>query len=465
MLLRRIFPQNSLAVRFVMQPVVTLVVVAGLSIGLSDCIARGADPVPDAAVGQRLVEMFTAGYGRGASALKTAQQHYQVAQGRAPKDPRVAYGYGLVLLKQLKNKEALEQFEAATSADGPEYWPAWEALVWSHLTAKDYTTGYLRLTEFSRRLAKSKDDLNERQQAAEWVGQVLSALQKIVDTVKQREALLREDETVAEILGPELNPAVARGKATVNAMHALLEGDVQQARAIAEAKAEKERVEREAQNAKDLESSAEKREQLKKNAEDAKKYLEQQLASFDKQLGRLERDYDFLQKRILSLTASQIQLNMESNLLSQQAATISNNTNNNNRNANGALAQAYQQRMAVLEMQGFRYQVELDQTLSSVMAVSQRAQMLIGQRSVIVRQYEKTTGDLVVQDSQLDKWQDRLKKDGEKLKEQPKPKAGPVAHKVQQARSFRTYVELDLTQERDRLLDTFGVAMSAKPEK
>ncbi len=436
--------------------VIALVVVGGALSRPAAAEDLGHDPV----LGKRLTEMFATGFGRGTTALKSAQRQYDSAKDQAPKDPRVDYAYGLVLLKQLKNKEALEHFQLATAVDGAEFWPAWQALAWSHFIAKDYSSGYSRLTEFAKRLSRSPADLVEREQEAEWIGRVLAALQKSVDTVKQREALLREDETLAEILGPALNPAVARGKSSVHAMHALMEGDVQQAREIAQAKEEKELAEREKQVAKDFEASTEKREALKKTAEDAKKYMDQQLATFDKQLTRLERDYEFLQKRVMSITASQLQLGTEMNLLSQQAGALS----NNNRGGNGQLAQVYQQRMNVLEIQQIRYQLDMDQTLGSTMAVSQRAQMVVGQRSAAVRQYERATGQIVQQDSAIDKWQDRLKKDGEKLKEQPKPKAGPVANKIQQARSFRTYVDLDLIQERDRLLDSLGIAMSEKPD-
>lgn len=436
------------------------------------CLCSGSsasadDLGPNPVLAKQLTEMLTSGFGRGAAALKGAQRQFDSAKDQAPKDPRVDFAYGLVLLKQLKNKDALERFQSATEVDGPEFWPAWQALVWSHFVAKDYSSGYSRLTELAKRLSRSQEDLVEREQVAEWIGQVLAALQKSVDTLKQREALLREDELLAEILGPALSPAVSRGKSSVHAMHALMEGDVQQAREIAQAKEEKERAEREKQVAKDLEASAEKRESLKKTAEDAKKYLDQQLAAFDKQLTRLEKDYEFLQKRVMSLTASQLQIGTEMSLLSQQAGALSNNGNGNggrNGNANAQLAQVYQQRMGVLELQQIRYQVDMDQTLASTMAVSQRAQMVVGQRNAAVRQYERATGQIVQQDSAIDKWQDRLKKDGEKLKEQPKPKAGPVANKIQQARSFRTYVDLDLNQERDRLLDTFAVAQSEKPD-
>jgi hypothetical protein len=424
--------------------------------------AFAADPpsVPVQAgslVGQRLVEMFQAGFGRGTSSLKEARRIYDAAIEDSKGDPRVEYAFGLVLLKQLKNKDAQAQFHAATRSPGQEYLPAWQALVWSHLVARDYVSGYAQLREFARRLSdpKSQVDQAQREESAEWIGRVIAALQKSVDTVKQREALLREDETLKEILGPALQPFLARGKADVHSLHALMEEDVQQTREVAQAKEQKERAEKEFQVAKELEASAEKRDALKKSAEELKTYLDERLAAFDKQLTRMERDYEFLQKRILSITASQVQVNAEMGLLSEQLA----NVNNNNRNGAGQQANIYQQRMAVLEVQSIRYQLELDQSLAATVQASQRAQALVGQRAAAIQQYERATGQVVKQDSALNLWQDRLKKDGEKLKAPGKRKLAPVVGKIQQARSFRTYVELDLVLERDRVLDSFGVAI------
>lgn len=418
--------------------------------------ASAAEPAPssESVVGQRLSEMFSVGFDRGANSLKAAQRHYEVAKELSPGNARVEYAYGLVLLKQLKNKEALAQFQAATKAPGEEYWPAWQALVWSHLVAKDYTEGYVRLTEFAKRLAASNSDPSERQQAAEWIGQVISALQKSVDTVKQREALVREDETLKDVLGAALGPSLARGKSGVNSLHALLEEDVQQTRQQAQAREAKENAEKQAQVAKNLETSEEKKEALKKTAEESKKYLEEQLVAFDKQLTRLERDYEFLQKRILSLAASQLQINAEIQLLSS-ASQNQNQTRSPLATANPA---ANEQRRALLEAMMVRYQAEADQTLAATMAVSQRAQALIGQKAVTIKQYERATGQILEQESSLNKWQERLKSDGEKLKAAPKAKLVPVTNKINQARSFRTYVNLDLPLERDRVLDSFGIA-------
>lgn len=414
---------------------------------------------PDSPTARALIELFATGYGRGPNSLKESRRLYESARDAAKGSDKVEYAFGLVLLKQLRNKDALSQFQTVTRQT-PDFLPAWQAMIWMHFVSKEYPQGYERIKEFAKRLtdAKSRVDLADRQASAEWIGQVVAALQKSADTVKQREASLREDEALKEILGADLQTAFEAGKNSVHLLHATLEDDVQQSREQAVAKQEKDRADKQTQVAKDLESSAERREALKKSAEEQKKYLTEQLAGFDKQLTRLEKDYDFLQKRNLALTATQLELNTEMELLTQQ-------TTGNARPA-PAVAQAMEQRKAAIGIQLLKAQVELDQTMVAAMGVSQKAQILIDQRNTTVRQFERATGQLVEQDAALNKWQDRLKKDGEKLKKPSTGKTASVASKVQQARSFRTYVDLDLNLERDRLLETCGVIPSEKnPDK
>ncbi len=430
--------------------------IAVLSVALgSFAVASAAETTPVAPgeqtslVGRRLADMLTAGFGRGPNSLKDAGRFYNAARADAKGDPRVEYAYGLVLLKQLRQNDAVAQFQSVTKSQ-PEYWLAWQAMIWCHFVARDYTTGYQRLTEFARRLVDSQADLSERRQSVEWIGQAIAALQKSVETVKQREALLREDEALKKIFDGEMLPSFASGKASVHMLHTSMEEDLQQTREQVLARQEKERLEREAQVAKDLEATTKNRESLKKSAEESKKYFDEQLAGLDKQLTRLERDYEFLQKRFLSITASQVQLNTEMALLTQQLS-------NNSRPRQGLLGQAYEQRRSILEAQLIQYQVEQAQTASASMLTTQKAQVLVGQRTATVQQYERSSGQIVQKDASLDKWQDRLKKEGEKLKTPAKGKPAPLANKIQQARSFRTYVELDLVLERDRLLDSFGI--------
>jgi len=388
----------------------------------------------------RTVEVLDAGFQRGSSALREAQSRYESA--RSAQDPRLDYAFGLVLLRQLKNKDALAQFQSITRSH-PEYWPAWQGAIWLSFVSRDQSAGLVQLKDLARALQRSKQELPQREPVAEWIGQVLAALQKTVETIKQRELLQREDEAIVAVLGDDFRDAVARGRATVHAVHAALEEDVQLTREQVEEKQARERAEREAQVARDLEESAERRENLKKTSEQWKEYLDQRVAECDRQLTRLEKDYDVLQQRVLALNTVQVQINTELAFLDQQGNDQSN-------------PRAIEQRKAALGVQLLRSQVDLEQSLAGAMLVAQRAQATVMQKSQAIQQYEKATGQLVQKDAGLDKWQDRLKKQGEKLKTPPKGKATPVANRIQQLRSFRTYVDLDPALERGRLMESFS---------
>lgn len=418
-----------------------------------------ADPT-EVDIGKRLVEMFTAGYGRGTDAASEARRIYLLARAESRNDPRVEYAYGLVLLKQLKSRDAMSHFQVAAKPAGPESWPARQALIWCQFVAHEDSAGYKGLSDFAKSLAASKVESADRDLFVTWIGQVIAAQQKSAETVKKREATAREEESLKKLLQEEQLPLFEKGAADVHALYVLLKNDVQQTRDATETRQKAERVEKQAQVTEQLEGAAEKRESLKKTAEEWKKQLDDQVAEYDKQLTRLERDYDFLQQRATSITALIVQVNAE-------LARTENQLNAAKKNRNStAVAQAAEQRKGALEAQKFKYQIEADQTVVALAGVGQRAQAVLNQKASSIQQYELATGKLAQKDAALDKWQSRLKKDGEKLKAPPKSTPTPVASKVNQLRSFRTYVDLDLIQQRDRLLATFNIETpdTVKPE-
>lgn len=78
-------------------------------------------------------------------------------------------------------------------------------------------------------------------------------------------------------------------------------------------------------------------------------------------------------------------------------------------------------------------------------------------------QYQQATGEIVEADAGAEKWKERTlnqAKSLKKAKETAKPPA-PTA-KIQVAKTFRTYVELDLFAERTKLLSSFGIVASEK---
>ena len=451
-----------------MKSLVWVGLLALLPIGAADLGAADAtsdkEVAHEAALGRRLVEFFDEGFKRGPKALPEAQRRYETLRGESRNDPRIDYALGLVQLRQFKNKEAQTQFLLATKRTGEPYWPAWQALIWTHGTAKETTAAYDRLTEMAKRLVKV-DNASEATAVAEqidWIGQSMAAFEKMADSPKSRDAWLKQDEALRELFVGKLLAAYNSGQDEVHTRHALLEDDIRSTRDKTLEKREQERIEKQSKVGKDLESTKEKRDELKKTAEEWKKSLDDQLLNFDKQLSRLERDHTFLEKRGQSIVESQIQLGREMTLLQQQASANSNNKNNNQ----FGQQQNLNAQMDRLQLQKVRCQAEYDQTLVAAQQVTQKAQGLIQQRNGVVQQYQKATGQLVKQDASLDKWQGRLKKDTEKLKAPVDDKVAAVTNKIKQVHSYRTYIELDVIEQRDRLLDSFGVAMPPdKPDR
>lgn len=398
-------------------------------------------------IGKQLNELFDKGYMRGPSSLKDAQRLYDAARSEAPGDARIDFAYGLVMLKQVRNKEALAQFQAAVNQPGTAYWPAWRALIWSHFTAKDYPSGYSRQLEFARRLAKSGDD--GVRDSVEWIGRSVGALEKASESVKHRQTLDQHEEGLREALGEKWLADYEAGKAEVHSMHALLEEDLQQTREKTLEKKEQERLGKQTQVTKDLEATQEKRDSLKKSAEDAKKVFDEQLKNYDKQLSTLERDYGILEKRGQALADAQLQAKRDIASLELRIRMSKPEQRAN-----------LQIQINQLEGQKVQAQVEYDRTLFAAQGVNQKAQVVIGQRGGLVQQYEKATGQLVNQDASLNKWQDRLKKNEQKLTAPANDKVPAVSGKANQVRSFRTYVDLDLIAERDKVLETFGIKAS-----
>lgn len=434
--------------------VVASLLVVSVFTGCIESLHAADGPVPSQKsmlIGKQLGELFEKGYLRGPNSLKEAQRLYDAARGQAPGDARIEFAYGLVMLKQFRNKEALVQFQAATNQPGAPYWPAWRALIWSHFTAKDYPAGYARQLEFARRLAKSDDA--EVRSSVEWIGRAVVALEKASESVKHKQTLDQHEESLREILGEKWLADYEAGKAETRSMHVLLEEGLQQTREKTLEKKEQERLGKQTQVTKELEASQEKRDALKKTAEDAKKVFDEQLKNYDKQLSAHERDYGLLEKKAQALVDAQLQAKREIASLELRIMMSKPEQKAN-----------LQIQINQLEGQKSQAQVEYNRTLFAAQGVNQKAQVLIGQRGTLVQQYEKATGQLVNQDASLDKWQGRLKKNEQKLTAPVNDKAPAVTSKTNQVRSFRTYVDLDLIAERDKVLESFGIKVSEPPE-
>src|SRR5712691_12449481 len=101
-------------------------------------------------------EILEVGFEPGRESLPKAKSIHDTVVKSGDKSPAIAYAFGLVLLKQFNPKEAVEQFRLAAEHPDAPYWPAWQALIFTHFAAKETTAGYDRLFDFAKRLQQTQ---------------------------------------------------------------------------------------------------------------------------------------------------------------------------------------------------------------------------------------------------------------------------------------------------------------------
>ena len=404
-------------------------------------------------LGQQVAEMFQIGYARGPKANADVQRLYESLRKDASNDPRVAYAHGLVLWRLLKNKEAQAEFAVATKRKGAPYWPAWQGLIWTHFFAKDYDAVYARLLDFTR-LVVTSDELigQEREDQVYWVGRVMAALYLTIESNQGRETWLQTEKKLTDLLGPDSTDDYNTGKEAVNARHSDIEEDIRQTREKTQKQQAEQLEKKQSRVQKNLEDVKEKRENLKKTAEEMKEALAEQTAAYQKQMTRLEKDYGFVERRSAVLVSSMAALDQEVAILQQRKKNSNNNT-----------ANQIDQAISTIQSQRFVYNAELTKSMAAADQISANAQRLTQERAEFLEQYQAATGEIVQQDAGAEKWKERTLKQAAQLKKaQANPKPVIPAGKIQLAKTFRTYVDLDLYAERTKVLESFGFVSPGK---
>jgi hypothetical protein len=360
-----------------------------------------------------------------------------------------------MLARQSQWNQAISQFDAAIENDD-SYWPAWQAAVWTQLAEKRYESGLRRLVEFAAivRGSEKPDDISEAQRdAARWIGRVIVAL-SLTDDSKQLDKLLAANcNDVLRALGDDLWQELVEGRDSIAAR----EIAVGQAAGIARPAADKHQQARQERKAvlldKTIEEAGRARENNEKDKAEWKRWLDDELAHYDKTLGRLERDYKFLDQRLLSLTNS---INFVARELSAMGLAPG-GTDLPNGYALGL--QDAQQKYLERQNQYQSYQMDYNSTLERTSDVARAGAHAAKQRAIAIAEYEKETGQLVKKSAGLEKWSIRLKDEKLKLTVNKAAvkgnKAGTIDKKAAHP-TFKTILPFDLEGERDRLLASFS---------
>jgi hypothetical protein len=414
-----------------------------------------AAPMPEAVLGRRVSEMFQVGFARTPRAFNEVQRLYDSLLHDDGENARIDYAHGLVLLRLMKNKEAQAEFLVATRRSGIPYWPAWEALIWSNFIARDYDAGYERLVEFSR-LVQQSDEISEeaRHDEIHWIGRVMAALELTLDSIQVRESWLQSEKKLTGLSGIDAIEIYNSGKQDVYIRHSLLEDDIRQTREKGKERQIAKLEKKQEQFEKTLDAAKSRRENLKRSAAEMKESLTEQTAVYEKQMARLERDYGFVERRAGMLTRSMTAID-------QEIATLQ--FRKKNFQANSASNGRIDQMIAQLQNQRWIYEADFQRAAVAAQQISATAQALTEERTELVDRYQKLTGELIEVGAGVEKWKERTLKQVETLKKaEATVKQPATSGKIQLARSFRTYVDLDLFAERDRVLDSFGVTPANK---
>ena len=404
-------------------------------------------------LGERIAEMMEVGYARGPRASSEAEGRYQSLLKDQSQDPRIDYAYGLVMQRLMKTPEAKESFLKATTRPGKPYLPAWQAMIWMDFTSKNYSVGYDHLLKFATLIQSSKDLSPEAcVDAIDWMGRSMAALELTLEANQARSAWEQANSKLTALLGEDAAEDYERGKDDVKSRQASLEDDIQQFKEKAKKKQAAQLEKRQNRIEQSLEAVKEKRENLKKSAQEMKETLAEQTTAYQKQMTRLEKDFGFLERRSGVLMTTIATLDQETAVLQQRK-----------KNSNNSQASNFDASIMQLQNQRMIYSAEFMKTMAATDEVVASAQRLNQERAEFLDQYQKATGEIVEADAGAEKWKERTLNQAKALKKSKETAKPPVPMaKIQAAKTYRTYVDLDPFAERAKLLDSFGLSVNAK---
>lgn len=416
----------------------------------------------DLAVGGQLKEAFAVGFQVGPRSAQAAQERLVQIRNLVPDDPRIDYSQGLVLVRQSQIKQALVQFEAAIAQNGPPLWPAWKAAIWSQFIDNQFEAGLNRLVEFAMLVYgngpggpgadEESDEVREfsesQRDAARWIGQLLEALAQLPAAQKYK-ALIAERETrMIDALGEELALSVDDGRELLRARAQELGLAADVARDTAGQIAKRRKLDKE------LDAITKDKGPAPETPEEWKKWIDDVLPKFDKQLGPIDREFQSLKQRSDSLESLYAQAGAQ--LVATKASmSVAHHTGSRFN------MPFLKDQLVACNDQMIAYQVEYDVVSGQMSTVAQRAAGIANRRSAAITRYEKETGDTIKKNPDFDKWATWLNAKRPKLAAKAVNNKKSGSDKADAAKkrapTLKSLMPFDLEHERDEILASFGL--------
>lgn len=434
----------------------SLAAVACVTVWLADGTAHAAEepkpPLdapqdPERQAVQQLLELAWSGNQNAFAAVK---EQYDAQKKSVTRPAEWHYAYGISLVHLKKFAPAVPAFEAAIKASDRFYFSAWKGAIWSELALKKFEPALVRIESLGRELVKEpfRGSKADRERTAIWIGQTLAAIEKLNQTPKIVKQVHATEALLTDKWNDDLKDAYQSGKDYTDTLYADLMDELKQASDAAKAKQDEAKQEKSAKLKDDAASADAQREALKKKAEEVQKITEQRIEQLDKQLQRLERDYNYLEARSMNLMAS---MSLIHNEMSRAQASHGQQSRNNNSNRFDDGQTGFVSRMAA---QYNAYQFELNATSMRAAMVSQRAMEGLQLRQQMLNQAQLAQADLAGQDGALSRWKERMAQAEESLKKQEsKGDSLTTRTKRLKAKTLSTYLEFDPDWERIHLTE------------
>lgn len=246
-----------------------------------------------------LSSLLDTGWKASSPAWKAAQQEYGVLLRTAPGDANLEYGYMLVMLRQRKYEDALDQ-SAKVLAAAPGYLPALQARVYTLTLLKKYEAALVEMETMAKALVKPRTPALTQEEArdyARFLGRVWGFIHGPAQTSLTEQSRESARERITTALGKNGAALFHEGVVAVTAKYTQLQQgfSVTKAETIAAEDQAKEQAkvqlaETKVQIAAEAQSLDEKSSKLRAAAEG-------QLAKLDAQIAPLQQQINLLDNR------------------------------------------------------------------------------------------------------------------------------------------------------------------------
>lgn len=219
----------------------SLLIVALLAGALPSPEARAADATAQA----EIVRLLEVGWESGAAARAAADQHFQSLAKTGPTNPRANYAYALVLMKQRRYDEALQQLDRVLKADST-HWAARENKVRLLMLTRSYAAALVEINRLSQTLADAPQDQvppERHEETLRFVGRMFGFLEGPAGRDVTPPARQRVDRDVSRRLSEQEQAWVEEAREGVLARYAAMTGESERGREAALATAERQREE------------------------------------------------------------------------------------------------------------------------------------------------------------------------------------------------------------------------------